>query len=53
MCHNYLYNFFNKKWYNIAKYLKGGNKMKKYLLGAFLVIVMNLFGAKLSDVKGI
>ena len=27
--------------------------MKKYLLGAFLVIAMNLFGAKLSDVKGI
>ena len=27
--------------------------MKKYLLGAFLVIVMNLFGAKLSDVKGL
>ena len=27
--------------------------MKKYLLGAFLVIAMNSFGAKLSDVKGI
>ena len=27
--------------------------MKKYLLGALLVIAMNLFGAKLSDVKGI
>ena len=27
--------------------------MKKYLLGAFLVIAINLFGAKLSDVKGI
>ena len=27
--------------------------MKKYLLGAFLVITMNLFGAKLSDVKGL
>ena len=27
--------------------------MKKYLLGAFLVITMNLFGAKLSEVKGL
>ena len=27
--------------------------MKKYLLGAFLVIAINLSGAKLSDVKGI
>ena len=27
--------------------------MKKYLLGAFLVIAMNLFGAKLSDIKGL
>ena len=27
--------------------------MKKYLLGAFLVIAMNSFGAKLSDVKGL
>ena len=27
--------------------------MKKYLLGAFLVIAMNLFGAKLSEVKGL
>lgn len=27
--------------------------MKKYLLGVFLVIAMNLFGAKLSDVKGL
>jgi len=27
--------------------------MKKYLLGAFLVIAMNLLGAKLSDVKGL
>ena len=25
--------------------------MKKYLLGAFLVIAMNLFGAKLSEVR--
>lgn len=27
--------------------------MKKYLLGVFLVIVMNLFGVKLLDVKGL
>lgn len=27
--------------------------MKKYLLGAFLVIAMNLFGAKLSEIKGL
>lgn len=31
----------------------GGIKMKKYLLEAFLVIAMNLFGAKLSEVKGL
>ena len=27
--------------------------MKKYLLGAFLIVAMNLFGAKLSEVKGL
>ncbi len=27
--------------------------MKKYLLGVFLVVTMNLFGAKLSEIKGL